>query len=84
MTYLFTPPQRIETTRIAGALRYSYPVSYTVWKDPVLGWQAAETPATETLEAATQLLAVSGRPQLVDDATATELISAGIGTCVPA
>lgn len=82
MTYLFTPPQRIQTVILAGrSLRYNFPVSLTVFK--VGGaWVAVETPSQDQLNAATKVLAVSGRPSLIDDATAAELITAGIGTCV--
>lgn len=61
------------------SLQYSYNVALTVFKlDGV--WQAEETPAVETLEAADRFLSGSG-PQTIDDATAAELIAAGIGTC---
>lgn len=81
MAYLFTPPQRTETVILAGrALRYSYQVSYTVYKLAGV-WTAEETPAAETLLAADRFLASGGRPQTIDDETAAELIAAGIGTC---
>lgn len=81
--YLFTPPQRTETVVLAGrALRYSYQVSLTVYKTGG-HWVAEETPASETLLAAERILAVSGRPQTIDSATALELIADGVGTCSP-
>lgn len=81
MPYLFTPPQRTETVVLAGrSLRYSFQVSLTALK--VAGvWTAVETPSTEQLLAADRFLAVSGRPQTIDDATAAELIADGVGTC---
>lgn len=79
MTYLFEPPTRIQTSTILGSLRYSFPVSSTVWKDTDGVWHAQETPPAETLAAASVRLA--GTPQIVSDALAAELISAGVGTC---
>lgn len=81
-TYFFTPPQRQEVNVIEGSLRVSYPVSFTVWKDASGTWVTKETPSTDELATAVEVLAVSGRPQYVDAATAAELISAGIGTVV--
>lgn len=82
MPYLFAPPTRIETVKLVGALRYSYPVALTVFR--VAGhWVAEETPAAETLLAADRSLATGGRPQTIDDATAAELIADGVGTCSP-
>jgi len=80
---VFFPLFRKQTTMLAGSLRYSYPVSFTVWKDENGVWRAQETPAPTALAAATRLLAVSGRPQIVDDQTANELLAAGVGTIVP-
>lgn len=83
-TYLFTPPQRSQRVVMHGrGLTYSYPVSSTVWKDADGVWHAQETPPNEVLEAASVLLAVSGRPQIVPAAIALELIAAGIGQCNP-
>lgn len=83
MPYIFTPPERKETVVLAGqALTYSYNVSLTVYKTGG-HWVAVETPANETLLAADRLLAVGGRQQTVDDATAAELIADGVGTCSP-
>lgn len=83
MPYLFTPPFRKETRVLAGrSLRYSYNVSLTVYKTGGQ-WVAEETPSSDVLAAADRLLAVSGRPQTIDDATAAELIAAGVGTCSP-
>jgi len=78
--FFFTPPQRIQVTMMRGSLRYSYPVSETVWKDANGVWQHQETPPGEVLDAASVLLAVSGRPQVVSAAIAAELQAAGIGT----
>jgi hypothetical protein len=79
---VFFPLFRKQVTMLAGSLRYSYPVSFTVWKDAT-GWHAQETPAPTALAAATRLLAVSGRPQIGDDQTANELLAAAVGTIVP-
>lgn len=80
MAFFFTPPQRQQVVLMEGALRYSFPVSETVWKDASGVWQHRETPTMDDLASAQKLLAVSGRPQQVDDATAAELQAAGIGT----
>lgn len=80
MSYMFTPPQRTQVVVLRGSLRYSYPVSETVWKDAGGVWRHQETPGPDLLAAATRLLSVSGRPEIVDDATAAELTAAGIGT----
>lgn len=81
MPYLFAPPTRKETVVLAGrSLVYSYDVSLTVYKTGGQ-WVAEETPPNEVLEAADRFLAAGGRPQTIDDATAAELIAAGIGTC---
>lgn len=82
MPYLFEPPFRTERHSLRGSLTYSYNVYLTVYKTAGV-WQAAETPANETLVAADRYLAVGGRAQIIDDATAAELISAGVGTCYP-
>lgn len=79
-TILFTPPQRHMVTMIEGALRYSYQVSQTVWKDADGVWHSEETPAGDLLLTAQRILAYGGRPQLVDQETADELTAAGIGT----
>lgn len=82
MPYLFEPPFRKETYSLRGSLTYSYNVYLTVFKAAGV-WQAAETPPDATLAAADRYLAVGGRAQIIDDATAAELISAGVGTCYP-
>lgn len=83
MPYLFSPPLRMETVVLAGrSLRYSYPVSLSVYKTGG-HWVAEETPSNETLLAAERFLALGGRPQTVDDETAAELIADGVGTCSP-
>lgn len=82
MPYLFEPPTiTVKTVMHGRALVYGYTVSETVWKDANGVWHSQLTPPTETLNAASELLAVSGRPQIVDDTTAADLIAAGIGTC---
>lgn len=81
--FLFTPTQKTITVILAGrSLRYSYPVSFTVWKKNGV-WFAEQTPATEILEAADVILAASGRPQIVNAALAAELATAGVGTITP-
>jgi hypothetical protein len=77
---LFSPTQRRQVTMMAGSLRYSYMVSFTVWKDRNGVWQAQEVPPNDELIHAQRLLALSGRPQIVDDATANELRAASVGT----
>lgn len=83
MAYLFTPPQRTMTSPLHGSgnLRFSYQVSQTVWHDAD-GWHSEETPPAEVLAQADRIMAYPGRPEVVDDATAAELIAAGIGTCL--
>lgn len=81
MAYYFVPPQRTAVNVLRGSLRVSYPVSQTVWKDANGVWQAQECPSDDLLAVAQQLLAVSGRPSIVSNATAAQLIAAGIGTC---
>lgn len=81
MAQQFTPPQITYTEILRGrSLQYSYPVSQTVWKDVDDVWHVASTPSWEDLTAA--LIYFTG-PAVVDDGTAAELISAGIGTCTP-
>lgn len=77
--FLFTPTQRIQVNRIEGSLRYSYPVSFTVWKKDGV-WYAQETPTAAVLADADMHLAVPGTPQIVDQALADELDGAGVGT----
>lgn len=80
VVYLFTPPQRVQTNLLHGkSLVYKTYISLTVYKINGV-WVAEETPADDTLQLADQLLAVSGRPQIVDADLANELIAAGIGT----
>ena len=79
--YLFTPPQRIAVNQLERSLCVRYPVSETVWKDANGVWQHVECPNETDLAGALELLAVSGRPQIIPDTTAAELIAAGIGTC---
>jgi hypothetical protein len=80
---VFSPRQRKQVSMITGSLRFSYMVSFTVWKDQAGVWHAQEVPQNDALLAASRLLAVSGRPQIVDDQTANELIAAAVGTVVP-
>lgn len=63
---------------IEGSLRFTFPVSSCVYKDANGVWQYMEVPPFETLQAAQTVLA--GRPQWIDEATAAELTTAGIGT----
>lgn len=68
---------------LAGrSLVYGFQVSLTVYKTGG-HWVAEETPANEVLLAADRVLAVGGRSQTIDDATAAELIADGVGTCSP-
>lgn len=78
--YTFSPLQRKQTVMLQGSLRVSFPVSMTVWKDSSGVWHCQETPSNEVLNAASVLLAVSGRPQVVTAALAAELVAAGVGT----
>lgn len=77
---LFSPPTIRLVNRMGYALRTSYTRSMTVWKDHDGNWQAQSVPAYEQLKAAQRLLSVGGRPEVVDVATAAELVMAGIGT----
>lgn len=76
---LFTPDMRKQVVVLDGALRYSYLVSPTVWKDANGEWHSQEFPYDGDLEDA-QLVVTRMGPVEVDDATAAELTAAGIGT----
>lgn len=76
---LFTPPMRTQVVSLDGALRYSYQVSSTVWKDASGVWHAQEVPYDGDLYAAQVVITRMG-PVEVDADTAAELIAAGIGT----
>lgn len=76
---LFTPPERQQIVPVEGSLRYSYPVSSTVWKDANGVWHAQEVPNAADLIAAQVVITATG-PVTVDSATAAELTAAGIGT----
>lgn len=76
---LFTPPMRKQVAVIDGAMRYSFLVSPTVWKDANGVWQVGENPRAAEIENAQRVLTSTG-PVTVDSATAAELIAAGIGT----
>lgn len=76
---LFTPPMRTQVVVMDGNLRYSFPVSSTVWKDADGVWHAQEVPYDGDLYAAQVVITRSG-PVEVDDDTAAELTAAGIGT----
>lgn len=83
MPYLFSPPQRKQIVILAGrSLRYSYPVSSTVYKKAGV-WVAVETPSTDDLNAADQVLAVTGRPQILDDVTGAAILAQGLSTLMP-
>lgn len=81
--FLFTPPLITQVIEMAGSLRVSYPQSETVWKDGNGVWQSQLTPSADVLLAGLRHLSVSGRPEIVDAATAAELTAAGIGTVAP-
>lgn len=76
---LFTPPERTQYVLMQGSLRYSYPVSSTVWRDADGVWHAQEVPYDGDLAAADLILTSSG-PVLVSEDIAAELTAAGIGT----
>lgn len=80
MTYLFEPPTRRQSNQMEGSLRYSFTTSSTVWRTDGV-WFHQETPAWETLAGADIVMA--GRPQIIPDALAAELIAAGVGVCTP-
>jgi len=76
-TQLFTPPQRRQVNFLEGSLRVSFLVNSTVWKDQGGAWHAQENPYDGDLATAQVIFT---EPAEVDDATAAELIAAGIGT----
>lgn len=76
---LFTPTMRTQVVQMDGALRYSFQVSPTVWKDANGVWHSQECPYDGDLVTALVVLTRNG-PVAVDQATADELIAAGIGT----
>lgn len=76
---LFTPTMRTQIVSLDGALRYSYQVSPTVWKDANGVWHSQEFPYAGDLETA-QVIVTSTGPVQVSSAIAAELIAAGIGT----
>lgn len=76
---LFTPPLRRQVVILEGrALRYSYDVCSTVWKQGGV-WHAQEVPYDGDLAQAEIILTTSG-PVIVTLDIAAELIAAGIGT----
>lgn len=75
---LFTPPERTQYVLLEGSLRYSYPVSQTVWRDADGVYHAQEVPYEGDLVGAT-VITYTG-PVEVDADTAAGLIAAGIGT----
>lgn len=75
----FTPPMRRQIVMLEGALRYSYQVSSTVWRDANGVWHSQEVPNEADLEAAQILLTRCG-PVTVSQAIADALTAAGIGT----
>lgn len=84
MAHLFTPPSRDQVRVLKGALRYSYVVTETVWRDANGVWQHQEVPASDTLSAALAGggVVLAGRPEVISDALAAELTLAGIGSSV--
>ena len=78
MSYTFTPPTRTQVVPVEGALRYSFQVGSTVWKDTAGVWHQREVPYDGDLVGARVL--TTGAPVEVDSTTADELIAAGIGT----
>ena len=70
---------RTQYVQLDGSLRYSYQVSPTVWKDADGVWHSQEYPYDADLADAEVVVTRMG-PVEVDDATAAELIAAGIGT----
>lgn len=77
-TWLFTPPQRRQTVIVYGrSLRYSYPVSQTVWRDSNGKWHSQETVSQDVLSAASWSFT---SPTQVPEQIAQELIAAGVGT----
>lgn len=82
MAYLFEPTRWTNTVVLAGkSLRYSYPVSSTVWKDANGVWREQQTPSYEDMLSAQVWM--QGTPQIISDVLAAELIAAGVGTCTP-
>ena len=75
---VFTPPQRKQTVQVEGALRYSFQVGHTVWRDAAGVWHEREVPYDGDLVGARVL--TTGAPVVVDPTTADELTAAGIGT----
>lgn len=75
---LFTPPYRQMTVLMEGALRYSFEVGHTVWRDAGGVWREKEVPYDGDLVGAFVL--TTGAPVVVDAGTAAELEAAGIGT----
>lgn len=76
---LFTPPERTQYVLMEGSLRYSYPVSSTVWRDTDGVWHAQEVPYDGDLAVADLILTSSGPVEVSED-IAAELTAAGIGT----
>lgn len=77
---LFTPDMRRQIVTLAGrALRYSYLVSPTVFKDVNGVWQQTETPYDGDLATAQVIVTRTG-PVQVSSAIAAELTAAGFGT----
>lgn len=82
MAYLFVPPVRDQVDIMHGRnLKSVYPVCQAVWKDADGVWQHSEVPAQDSLTGAQ--FVILGRPQVVPNEIASELIAAGIGNCIP-
>ena len=75
---VFTPDLRTMTVLVEGALRYSYQVGSTVWKDSGGVWHEKAVPYDGDLVGSFVL--TTGTSVSVDAGTAAELSAAGIGT----
>lgn len=79
--YLFEPDRWYESVVLHGrSLIYKIPHSMTVWRDVNGVWHQAQTPPWEDVSVATELMT---SPEIVSDATAAELATAGFGTLTP-
>lgn len=70
---------RKQVVQMDGALRYSFDVSPTVWKDAEGVWHSQESPYDGDLRDA-QIVVTRMGPVEVSDEIAAELTTAGIGT----
>lgn len=76
---VFTPNQRTQYVQMEGALRYSFPITTSVWQDANGDWQASETPLDADLAAAQQVVTTVG-PVAIDPNLADTLVGLGLGT----